>query len=171
MDRVYQTEEKRYEAFAQVLTAGSSYDAERHKKRFTGMDYRYWFCRSWSLTWRALKKAGDNWQQLREEWLDTVQEMYRITADYPMDYDFLKTAQAYIIGRKLFRTNQKHIGLGPYIIAPGDIVTVFFGSDVPQVLRPVGERFRFLGNCYIHGIMNGETLEKGKIGSRTFELV
>jgi hypothetical protein len=36
---------------------------------------------------------------------------------------------------------------------------VFVGATVPFVLRPVGlERYKLVGACYVHGIMDGETI-------------
>jgi len=54
---------------------------------------------------------------------------------------------------------------------PGDVVFVPLGSAIPFVLRPAAMMasgdfddsipcFRFLGECYVHGAMNGEMMEK-----------
>jgi hypothetical protein len=41
----------------------------------------------------------------------------------------------------------------------GDIVAVFYGCEVPHLLRPAREgHYKFVGNGYVHGIMYGEAL-------------
>lgn len=43
----------------------------------------------------------------------------------------------------------------------GDKVFVLRGSEVPFILRPCGlgrEGFFVVGDCYVHGIMDGEAL-------------
>jgi hypothetical protein len=54
----------------------------------------------------------------------------------------------------------------------GDAVVIFAGAKVPHVLRPVGKalrvkkraqsarNFSLVGDCYLHGLMNGETFPR-----------
>lgn len=80
-------------------------------------------------------------------------------------------------GRRFFVTQQGYLGLGPQKMAVGDEVYVFNGSKVPFVLRGVERaaaaeqpsgggntsefpRFRLVGDCYVHGIMDGEACEE-----------
>lgn len=47
--------------------------------------------------------------------------------------------------------------LGPEALREGDAIVVLRGGRTPFVLRGTGEgRWRLLGECYVHGIMNGE---------------
>lgn len=51
------------------------------------------------------------------------------------------------------------MGLGPGDVEAGDVVCVVRGSRVPVVLRPVAGKesvYRLVGDCYVHGIMDGE---------------
>jgi len=50
------------------------------------------------------------------------------------------------------------IGLGPPDAEPGDLLCLLGGYSAPVVLRPFGEFFQFVGDVYVHGIMNGEAL-------------
>ena len=53
------------------------------------------------------------------------------------------------------------MGLGPTTVVQGDVVGVLGGCKVPVVLRGVGgggggNRYRLVGETYVHGIMDGE---------------
>lgn len=42
---------------------------------------------------------------------------------------------------------------------PGDVVTALQGSDKLWILRPVGKRYRLIGDAYVDGLMNGEAYD------------
>jgi hypothetical protein len=49
---------------------------------------------------------------------------------------------------------------------------VLIGSKSPFILRPVvGGKYRFIGECYVHGIMFGEALEEGLKREKVFTLI
>ena len=55
--------------------------------------------------------------------------------------------------------------MGLPVMLKGDIVCVLFGSDMPVVLREIGgKRYVLVGDCYVHGIMNGEAIERMRVG-------
>ncbi|KAF2146190.1 uncharacterized protein K452DRAFT_107214 [Aplosporella prunicola CBS 121167] len=71
--------------------------------------------------------------------------------------------------QRFFVTKRGFIGQGPVDVEIGDHVYVLFGSRVPFVLRPVDARsgapgtqhsrsFQYIGDAYVHGIMDGEAL-------------
>lgn len=67
--------------------------------------------------------------------------------------------------RTVFVTPQGHVGLGPNSMLKSDIVAVFEGGETPFILRPVktttavqGSAYHVVGECYLHGWMNGEAL-------------
>ena len=76
------------------------------------------------------------------------------------------TERAFII------TDRGFIGLGPSYTQPGDIVCVLRGGNVPFVLRPLeGDYYQFVGECYVHGIMNGSFARKEQLEAvKTFHL-
>jgi hypothetical protein len=68
---------------------------------------------------------------------------------------------------------------GSLLMAPpstrtGYIVCVLFGCDMPVVLRKRAEnQYVFLGECYAHGIMEGEAMKdfvKGKYNVEEFHI-
>ncbi|KAJ5040591.1 uncharacterized protein L3040_006243 [Drepanopeziza brunnea f. sp. 'multigermtubi'] len=82
--------------------------------------------------------------------------------------DFLQRVQAVIWNRKFLVSRERGwIGLAPMAAVEGDAVVVLKGCSVPVVLRrEEGERdgdcwWKCVGECYVHGIMEGEALEMG----------
>jgi hypothetical protein len=65
---------------------------------------------------------------------------------------------------QLFRTENEYLGLGPRSSRPDDQVWVFEQARVPFILRaiPDSEHFHFVGECYVHGVMQGELVDKIK---------
>ena len=68
-------------------------------------------------------------------------------------------------GRSFITTTKGRIGLAPTDCKKGDVICVFLGAAVPHVLRPNAagawetSTFSFVGDCYLHGIMNSEVLD------------
>lgn len=57
---------------------------------------------------------------------------------------------------RLCLTAKGRLGNLPEAAAPKDQIVIFQGGDVPFVIRPRNGFFRLLGECYVHGIMDGE---------------
>jgi hypothetical protein len=70
--------------------------------------------------------------------------------------------------RKVFRTAQGHIGLGPRIMKEGDICVVVLGVVYPIILRRCDVCFQLVGPALLHGFMNGEAEKLCRNGT-TFE--
>jgi len=52
-------------------------------------------------------------------------------------------------------------------------VCVLFGGKTPFCLRPWGHGYLLVGECYVHGLMNGEAmgmLERGDIEAQIFDI-
>ncbi|RDL40248.1 uncharacterized protein BP5553_00227 [Venustampulla echinocandica] len=74
-------------------------------------------------------------------------------------------------GRRLCITNQGFVGAVPPSSELGDDIVVFAGMQTPSVLRRAGSKqHRYIGECYVHGIMNGEMLGAEGCGGH-FEIV
>ena len=64
--------------------------------------------------------------------------------------------------RRLVTTSDDCLGLVPAGAMAGDVVTIVIGYNVPLLLRRAqGEtrRFSLIGECYVHGVMDGEVVE------------
>jgi hypothetical protein len=73
--------------------------------------------------------------------------------------------------RRFFTTTMGYMGLGVNSALPGDLVCVLFGCSTPVLLRRVQEHYMFLGEAYLHGVMNGQAidgLERGEFFEKTF---
>ena len=70
---------------------------------------------------------------------------------------------------KFFITKGGYIGLGPPGMDKNDVVCVLLGGHVPFLLRErVGnddgrKRYTLVGECYVHGFVNGEGLDSEKL--------
>ena len=76
--------------------------------------------------------------------------------------------------RHLFVTKDGLIGTAPMDTDRGDEVWILYGCNIPVILRKLGsDRWRFIGECYVHGYMYGEVegeLRTGKRQSSTVTL-
>jgi hypothetical protein len=62
------------------------------------------------------------------------------------------------INRRLMTTTNGYLGLRPVKAEKGDIMCILLGSSRPIALGPSGERYLIVGDCYVHGIMEGEAM-------------
>ena len=96
---------------------------------------------------------------------------------------FLRRVQEVIWMRRLIITEHDLLGLAPEMSKKNDLICVLYGCSVPVALRkmvdPVTdeEYFTFIGECYVHGIMDGESFDlarsrsdNGLITKKVFEL-
>jgi hypothetical protein len=74
--------------------------------------------------------------------------------------DFQFRVRRSISHRRMIRTKNNYLGLAPALAQTGDRVALLKGLRAPAVLRPNGEVWEFVGDCYVHGIMNGEAFQE-----------
>ncbi|ORY11140.1 heterokaryon incompatibility protein-domain-containing protein [Clohesyomyces aquaticus] len=65
--------------------------------------------------------------------------------------------------KDIFLTTKGYLGLGHEGFMKGDVVCILSGGEVPFLLRETAQRadesvFRFLCECYVHGVMDGEAV-------------
>ncbi|KAG6361340.1 hypothetical protein INS49_009565 [Diaporthe citri] len=71
--------------------------------------------------------------------------------------------------RCLCITDEKRVGMGTGLMTQDDVVVVPLGCSTPVVLRREGDEYRFIGDVYIHGYMDGRAVEecnKDAVGKR-----
>ncbi|KAK0124903.1 hypothetical protein ONS96_008781 [Cadophora gregata f. sp. sojae] len=79
----------------------------------------------------------------------------------------LNVLRANVLHRQLMISKKGYIGLGPVPAKKGDLICVLYGCSVPIVLRKVGKHYILVGECYVHGLMDGEALDLLAIGKAT----
>ena len=115
-----------------------------------------------------------------QEWMDLSQPESRRNENIA---SFDKAFRAAVVRRTFIVTKKGHIGLGPTSCRAGDLVVLMPGGKVPYILRPAPKedemartsirsaptecietrRFTFLGDAYVHGIMNGEAFDEKRL--------
>lgn len=72
-------------------------------------------------------------------------------------------------GRVFCATEGRYLGWVPRGTENGDLICVLEGGEVPVVLRRAKDgRYQVLGDCYIHGIMDGEAITRDGIVKEKF---
>jgi hypothetical protein len=51
-----------------------------------------------------------------------------------------------------------HFALVTWQAEIGDVIFVLFGGSILYLLRPRGNEYVFISECYVHGLMNGEAM-------------
>lgn len=65
--------------------------------------------------------------------------------------------------RGFFLSKQGYMGLARYDVTEGDRICILHGGQVPFILRQEGRYHLFKGECYIHGLMDGEGMRYPKV--------
>ena len=64
------------------------------------------------------------------------------------------------------------MGIVPAATRLGDLVCVLFGGQVLYTLRSTGQDlYEFVGECYIHGLMDGEAFEQSDAQATNKEIL
>jgi Heterokaryon incompatibility protein (HET) len=126
---------------------------------------------AWYRSNRSFKIAG---RPIREWALERFEAARADDSDIVLNTSFERTMKKKICGRRLITTQRGYIGLAPLASKRGDRVCVLFGCSTPVILRPLAEGgYQFIGECYVHGIMEGEAmgmLEKEERAKEEFAL-
>ncbi|PVH69950.1 hypothetical protein DL98DRAFT_149793 [Cadophora sp. DSE1049] len=64
-----------------------------------------------------------------------------------------------LLSRRLITTKEGFLGLAPEEAQKSDVIAILYGCNVPVVLRPHGDTYLLIGECYVDGIMDGEIVE------------
>jgi hypothetical protein len=72
-------------------------------------------------------------------------------------------------GRRYIITKKGYLDLGQGCADIGDKICVLFGGNTPYLLRQDSGHHRMIGECYVHGIMQGEVIEEWEAGRLTQE--
>ncbi|KAJ9667194.1 hypothetical protein H2201_002715 [Coniosporium apollinis] len=94
-------------------------------------------------------------------------ESYRQVQDLTLEerqrfwmMDALQAMMFRVARRRLLITKKGYLGLGPPDTELGDSVFIIAGCTVPIILRKKDEQWRFVGESFVTGIMDGEIVQK-----------
>ena len=76
--------------------------------------------------------------------------------------DFITDLEPVMYMRRFFLTQGLYFGFGGKSVKVGDKVVVLLGGKVPYILRRLEEQedmYKYIGDAYVHGIMNGEAVD------------
>jgi hypothetical protein len=88
--------------------------------------------------------------------------------DYNAHKSYGECLQGTLTGWKFVITKRGFAGVVPNLSQVDDVVAIMKGGCVPFVLRESGEKWRLVGECYVHGIMKGEGLWLPGVKEDTF---
>lgn len=119
---------------------------------------------SWGLWFEAWSKGN-----MILKWLITEDEDIQSKTD--AIHVAMRRSVAY---RHFIVTEMKRIGLAPRYAREGDLICILLGCSVPVILRPAfgpgnAGLYHFIGDSYIHGIMDGEVMTSLENGDYTLE--
>lgn len=145
--KVYPTGEDILDAFIRTLVAGDAsflgLPQERLRAHYT----------AWRKYWRI---AGVN----DPNFVHTAYER-NVADEITLATQFLQGQLKAAYGRRFFTTSNKYMGLAQSGVRIGHAVVILHGGRTPYLLQRVGSSgYRFVGECYVHGHMNGEALTK-----------
>jgi hypothetical protein len=73
--------------------------------------------------------------------------------------------------QRVVGTGNGFVGYGHYPVQVGDVLVIFFGVDVPMIIRPSSNgRFRIVGTAFVDGVMMGEKIKRGDYVFELFTL-
>ena len=77
----------------------------------------------------------------------------------------------YAQNRRLAYSMKGYMALVSHQSEEGDLLYALFGGSVLYVLRPKGDQFIFVCECYVHGLMDGEAMQFPESGQAVIEVV
>ena len=132
-------------------TAAADSGATMHQQRSD--------CAAYILESHKLRITGDSQGFFNSLTAEDKEETQRLASGGSAN-QFVQDMTWTSMCRKVFRTAAGHIGLGPRILAHGDVCVVIHGSVYPLILRQVqGGHYQLIGPALLYGFMNREAQE------------
>jgi hypothetical protein len=120
------------------------------------------------VQWRTLicnvtpdmEKAPKEYEKIYEAWrrCNRVERSTDLTADFLQQRPFTIIFSSCNNDKIFGVTGNSYLGMFPKSAVAGDEIWVLFGGDFPFVLRKMqrARYYQLVGQCYIHGIMEGQ---------------
>ena len=155
-----------------VLAALEAYEADKQSE--TGSETRAESFldedRDWIKDWILDAHPGNH------EVADLVCAAFERVGNYQAGNTRYQSMLALVgLWRKFFVTKQGYVGLAAHSVQPGDKICALFGGTTPYIVRPtsVPGEYLFMGESYVHGLMDGKVIDlwdEGKLTEEWFHL-
>lgn len=156
----YPTGEEPSTAFIRTLVA----NAELSYVKATTPDSYHRYYKAWRHYWTVASRENGIF-------ISQPHAQSSSAADQVLAKEFMELHRQAAYGRQFFTSRKGYMGLGPGgTVNLGGMdskceIVILLGGRTPYVLRKDGKHgYRFVGECYVHGLMDGEGLSRG--GSR-----
>ncbi|KAK5655951.1 hypothetical protein OQA88_5086 [Cercophora sp. LCS_1] len=145
-------------------------EQESRENFFRSIPDSQWLAQGAAYLTRTMAAAGD-----AEAVAPELRSLATSEGVLGLDAEWSRSANGASSGRVFARTAKGYFVLGPQVLAKGDRICVLWGGKMCFCLRPLDQgRFLLVGECYVHGLMNGEAvrlLEKNELQEEKFVLV
>ena len=162
LEENYINGESAFFAYTQTLSNGCVATSSREARPHAKFPKSEWLRQGAAYLTKALGQSGDVSPALRE------------VAAGGDHFKWSRAANGASSHRVFARTAKGYYVLGPRVLEVGDVVCVLLGGKMPFCLRPWGTHYLLVGECYVHGLMNGEAvgmLEREEIAEQVFCLI
>ncbi|RYP56139.1 hypothetical protein DL771_012084 [Monosporascus sp. 5C6A] len=158
-------EESGFFAYVQTLSNGcmAIYWRDHAAEPYGDIPHEKWLAHSAAYLTKVVDKAA-------------ISPELRRLAEKGDAHKWSRAATGASSSRRFARTTRGYYVMGPQVMEKGDIVCMLFGGKMPFCLRHCldSQFYLLVGECYIHGFMNGEAvdmLERGEFCEDDFEVV
>ena len=113
---------------------------------------------------RALRGSPGILEKMPDAWLGILEEAacFHDTCGCDVNGEAIDITNtiSFVKGiRKVLAFTERSVGFVAEKAKEGDTICILLGCSVPVVLRPIGDSaFEFVGECYIDGLMEGESM-------------
>lgn len=146
--KTYPTGEDIREAFVRTLIGQVELDSE-----MSSNDLPLYYG-AWRRYWTVVQQQHGKFINVLHKELSST-DLARATY-------IVKGQQQAAYGRRFFTTKNRYMGLCPSLSRIGDRVVILLGGRTPYVPRKDRKNgYRFIGGCYVYGMMTGEGLSAG----------
>lgn len=143
--RTYSTGEKVENVFIQTLIGRVKLEPE------IPSDELPLYYKAWRRYWAVVHRQHGKYIAFSHMEL-SIEDLARATY-------IMKGQQQAAYGRRFFTTKNGYMGLSPSLARIGDKIVILLGGKTPFILRKTGKKgYRFIGECFVHGIMTGKGL-------------
>ncbi|KAH7350429.1 heterokaryon incompatibility protein-domain-containing protein [Pyrenochaeta sp. MPI-SDFR-AT-0127] len=106
-----------------------------------------------------IEQYCQRYDDITKQWNPSLSDMEWLEEKNAEASLFMEAMARHAPGKDLFATFTSRIGIGPQGIQAGDKIILVNGARVVYAVRKQGDSYRMVGECYLHGVMNGEMIQ------------